>query len=276
MQHYFRRLEACRHRPVQRALSRLGIDRTGHGWDGWLQTEKAIPKTALRDRQLRDAVVACRRGHVCRERPAAAAAGAGSSRAPAIPTTSDLIRAERRRRALHAADHPRPPADGHARARAGDRGTLPGPAPRRARRAGDARAVRREQPGHRRRVSQGRTAVPGACQAQRGRRASAGKSHASREVILAGRCLQHAAAADALGHRAARHARALRHRGAGRPAGRRPQPAGPLRGRRRQPHDLRALGAHWKGRASPRAIRCIEAGRPAATASMPPTAPAWR
>lgn len=58
MQPYFHRLEACRHRPVQRALSRLGIDRTGHGYDGWLQTEKAIPKTALHDRQLRDAVIA--------------------------------------------------------------------------------------------------------------------------------------------------------------------------------------------------------------------------
>ncbi len=57
MQRYFRRLEACRHRPLQRALSKLGIDRTGHGYDGWLQTEKAIPRTALRDRRLRDAIV---------------------------------------------------------------------------------------------------------------------------------------------------------------------------------------------------------------------------
>lgn len=57
MQRYFRRLEACRHRPLQRALSELGIDRTGHGYDGWLQTEKAIPRTALRDRRLRDAIV---------------------------------------------------------------------------------------------------------------------------------------------------------------------------------------------------------------------------
>ncbi len=57
MHRYFRRLEACRHRPVQRMLSKLGIDSTGHGYDGWLQTEKAIPRTALRDRQLRDAIV---------------------------------------------------------------------------------------------------------------------------------------------------------------------------------------------------------------------------
>jgi len=52
MHGYFRRLEDCRHRPVQRWLARLGIDRTGHGWSGWLQTEKAIPTTALRDDHL--------------------------------------------------------------------------------------------------------------------------------------------------------------------------------------------------------------------------------
>jgi choline dehydrogenase len=49
MHSYFRRLENCRHRPVQRYLARLGIDRTGHGWQGWLHTEKAIPGKVLRD-----------------------------------------------------------------------------------------------------------------------------------------------------------------------------------------------------------------------------------
>jgi choline dehydrogenase-like flavoprotein len=49
MHSYFRRLENCRHRPVQRHLARLGIDRTGHGWHGWLHTEKAIPGKVLRD-----------------------------------------------------------------------------------------------------------------------------------------------------------------------------------------------------------------------------------
>lgn len=53
----FRRLENCRHRPTQRRLSRLGIDRTGHGWDGWLHTERAIPRAALRDRQLKEMIV---------------------------------------------------------------------------------------------------------------------------------------------------------------------------------------------------------------------------
>lgn len=52
MRPYFVRLENCRHRPLQRQLSRFGIDRTGHGWDGWLTTERAVPRSALRDRDL--------------------------------------------------------------------------------------------------------------------------------------------------------------------------------------------------------------------------------
>ncbi|MDN5850265.1 MAG: GMC family oxidoreductase [Nitrococcus sp.] len=52
MHAYFRRLENCHHRLVQRWLAWLGIDLTGHGWRGWLQTEKAIPTTALRDDHL--------------------------------------------------------------------------------------------------------------------------------------------------------------------------------------------------------------------------------
>ncbi len=39
MQRYQRKVEACRHRPVWRQLARLGIDLTGHGWDGWLTIE---------------------------------------------------------------------------------------------------------------------------------------------------------------------------------------------------------------------------------------------
>ena len=57
MQGYFRKLERCRHRPIQHVLDELGIDRTGHGWDGWLQTEKALPKDALRDDRLTESVI---------------------------------------------------------------------------------------------------------------------------------------------------------------------------------------------------------------------------
>ena len=52
MQQYFRRLEACRYRPVRRALSLFGLDWTGHGWDGWLPTECAMPWQVLQDRSL--------------------------------------------------------------------------------------------------------------------------------------------------------------------------------------------------------------------------------
>src|SRR5262249_19164192 len=49
MHRYFVRLEDCRHRALYRWLARLGIDPTRHGWDGWLPTERAIPKTAFFD-----------------------------------------------------------------------------------------------------------------------------------------------------------------------------------------------------------------------------------
>ncbi len=52
MRRHARRLEDCRHRPLWRALRRIGLDPTGHGWDGWLRTEKAIPLAALADDAL--------------------------------------------------------------------------------------------------------------------------------------------------------------------------------------------------------------------------------
>jgi choline dehydrogenase len=56
MAKYFARLENCHHRWVWRCLARLGIDPTGHGWDGWLQTEKVLPREALADRNLLQAI----------------------------------------------------------------------------------------------------------------------------------------------------------------------------------------------------------------------------
>ena len=52
MRTYFERLEACRHRPFHRWLSKLGVNLTRHGWNGWLPTETAIPKAAICDRWL--------------------------------------------------------------------------------------------------------------------------------------------------------------------------------------------------------------------------------
>jgi choline dehydrogenase-like flavoprotein len=57
MRRYQRLLEDCRHRPLWRVLRRLGLDPTGHGWTGWLPTEKAEPREALRDIPLVDAVI---------------------------------------------------------------------------------------------------------------------------------------------------------------------------------------------------------------------------
>ncbi len=53
MARYQRKVEACRHRPVWRWLSRIGIGSTGHGWKGWLPIETGAPKQALADTRLR-------------------------------------------------------------------------------------------------------------------------------------------------------------------------------------------------------------------------------
>ena len=55
MRSYFERLENCHHRlSIYRWLSRLGINLTRHGFDGWLHTEKVIPEAALKDKDLVD------------------------------------------------------------------------------------------------------------------------------------------------------------------------------------------------------------------------------
>jgi choline dehydrogenase-like flavoprotein len=53
MRAYFQRLENCHHRWPWRYLAWTGINPTRHGWGGWLQTERAIPPSALGDRALR-------------------------------------------------------------------------------------------------------------------------------------------------------------------------------------------------------------------------------
>ena len=45
MRGYLERLENCHHRPLYRWLGKLGINPSRHGWNGWLQTEKAFPGT---------------------------------------------------------------------------------------------------------------------------------------------------------------------------------------------------------------------------------------
>lgn len=52
MRRHFRKLENCRHRQLWRWLRWLGINPTGHGFGGWLQTERAIPAAVSTDREL--------------------------------------------------------------------------------------------------------------------------------------------------------------------------------------------------------------------------------
>lgn len=52
MRRHVRRVEACHHRPAWRALRWLGLDPTGHGWNGWLRTEKSVPLEALGDTEM--------------------------------------------------------------------------------------------------------------------------------------------------------------------------------------------------------------------------------
>jgi choline dehydrogenase len=63
MNRYWRRIERCRHRVfAYRWLAKLvGWNPTGHGWDGWLTTEKAIPLRMLRDWTLRRAILGAAR-----------------------------------------------------------------------------------------------------------------------------------------------------------------------------------------------------------------------
>ncbi len=52
MRRYAKRLEECRYSPLWRALRRVGIDPTGHGWGGWLRTEKSVPLQDLDDPEI--------------------------------------------------------------------------------------------------------------------------------------------------------------------------------------------------------------------------------
>lgn len=60
MRTYFERLERCEHRPLLRWLARLGFNPSGHGWQGWLPTQTALPAAMLEsirlDEMIKDAV----------------------------------------------------------------------------------------------------------------------------------------------------------------------------------------------------------------------------
>jgi choline dehydrogenase-like flavoprotein len=50
---YQRKVEQCRHRPLRRLLAGIGMDGTGHGWNGWLPVERAMPARAFADAPMR-------------------------------------------------------------------------------------------------------------------------------------------------------------------------------------------------------------------------------
>ena len=52
MHRHFQAIEACHHRPEWRLPEMIGIDPTGHGWHGWLRTERAVPDSVFRDDAL--------------------------------------------------------------------------------------------------------------------------------------------------------------------------------------------------------------------------------
>jgi choline dehydrogenase-like flavoprotein len=53
MRTYFEKMENCHYRPLERAVAETtGFNPARHGFSGWLQTESAIPETALGDKNL--------------------------------------------------------------------------------------------------------------------------------------------------------------------------------------------------------------------------------
>jgi choline dehydrogenase len=53
MRHYWQKVERCNYHPFWKLLYRLtGWNPTGHGWDGWLDTQTAMPTEAFTDRAM--------------------------------------------------------------------------------------------------------------------------------------------------------------------------------------------------------------------------------
>ncbi len=58
MRKYFERMENCHHRPNYRWLAKLGINPSRHGFNGWFQTEMALPlKALIQDKKLVQAII---------------------------------------------------------------------------------------------------------------------------------------------------------------------------------------------------------------------------
>lgn len=57
MRKYFERMERCDYRPGKRLLSKFGLNPTRHGFNGWFQTEVALPiKAVAQDKDLLETI----------------------------------------------------------------------------------------------------------------------------------------------------------------------------------------------------------------------------
>ena len=92
MRRYFQRLENCRHRPVYRWLAKLGLDPTGHGWAGWLHTQRADIRPVFRDRALAKVMKRSARRAVREVGAADHPAVVAACRARPIPNDGRLVR----------------------------------------------------------------------------------------------------------------------------------------------------------------------------------------
>ena len=52
MHRYFQKIERCRYRLLLRWLAMIGINPSRHGWNGWLETQNALPIEIIRDSAL--------------------------------------------------------------------------------------------------------------------------------------------------------------------------------------------------------------------------------
>ena len=209
-----RRVEDCGHAPLWRALRRLGIDPTGHGWDGWLRTEKSIPLAALGDEELvrmvraHDPHLRRRPGDAAGERAALAAPRRRPERAAAAAAAASRACATRRSRPAATAAPARASACSKSRQRTATGCTSSSMRSRPASSSmpAEPRAAVAYRKGRRlyRAHAEGRAQTPGEA---RGARAARGDPVRRR--------VQHAAAADALGIGPAAHLQRARHRRCG-------------------------------------------------------------
>ena len=265
MRRHARKLEACHHRPLWRWLRRFGLDPTGHGWDGWLHTEKPKELEALGDdamvRMVGTTVIAFARR--LKLRGCGSSAGCTARRIAFPP----LARTQLRGVVLHTDLDFRPPG-------LGTRNGCLMPrkqsrlAAHRARCPGHACAVRSQRRGLRRGISKRAATLPGPRRSEQ-RRGGAARGPRGAGSDSVRRRFQHAATVDAVGYRAGQHLSRAWDRNACRSSRCRTESSGSLRGRG---HSSDARPWQFsRVRGSNAATHCGSAGTRSARACTHPT-----